>query len=751
MSWIRTDEDVQDAWLWPEGNGVRWWTPSRTEFLRLEANRLCNGPSNVSELRDRRQRLSLRYGLAEPLGDRIADMLRSGHRLCLHLSTSLDAISQRCPFEWMSFDGRHLFGSLLIERFSPIEFVPLPPIHPRRPIAILNLLPAEEPIQPTRLLPNGVAQIVDGYAAVNHFLNKIDVAELGALVVIAHGTESSAESPFRLPDGRSWALPTNRGLPPLVILMACGNDEGNLVWDANRLLEAGSQTVLAPLGRPCPDAAGRFLASLLPAWQSGTRVGDILLDLQKDSDSDRSARLMQLIGRADLRMSSEVQLEELDDKTLAATSLNDDADALHILIDRLTLRCFQSERPLDQAEKDLRQLLNINRPDERAEKRLYSQLHRHSNRCWPLSQAWVKALEARLAEAYDHRRIHMLEQTRRDLERDGIVPPAPVYHYWAKLSYRQGRYALSLQDTARGLSELEPETFCTRAAGLIGHLVGLLVDVNLPDPAAILQQQLEECLSNRSEEDAVWARHKLRDRAARIYLRQGDPQRATALYQIKRRESAHFGGNGYRELAWLLYISAWCNPNDALPLASEVRDILELADIQKHGFDPGNADTLYLLRAYAAWVWRAGSEEGCRFLIGFSDLLGERLFSGDPGPPGFIFAFMHLSQCGGRNLLGALPSWGEISTTLEAQRYFLELSAFNALFGQTKAVANLLKRVHSQRTTETPLVFPDWLGDGVLTDWASVTKEQAEKERAVLAGKEVVTPKLLVQSGLLPL
>ncbi|QVL49489.1 MAG: hypothetical protein KFB96_02925 [Thiocapsa sp.] len=748
---IRIDDDIQHAWIWPEGRGVCWWTPARTDFLDLATPCPFDGSRTVRELRDRRQRLSLRHGLAEPLAERIADVLRTGHRLCLHLSGSLDAIWQCCPYEWMSFDGQPVFGQLLVERSAPVETTPLPPTHPQRPIVILNLLSADEPIQPTHMVPSGVAQIIDGHAAVDYFLNKADVSALGALIVVAHGTESSAESPLRLPDGCSWALPTQRGLPPLVILMACGNDDGNLVWDAHRLLAAGARTVLAPLGRPCPEAAGRFIAGFLLAWQAGEQVGDILLDLQQASDSGRGARLMQVVGRADLRMSREIRLKEYDDEALAAAARDSDADALGVLINRLTLRCFQSELPLETAENVLRQLLQVGRFDAEAEKWLLGQLERQKEQCWLLSQAWSKALEALFAEAYDQRRLDELEQYRRTLERAAVVMPAPVYHYWSKIAYRQGRYAVALRDVAKGLSELQPADLCTRAAGLVGHLIGLLVDVNLPDPAAALHQQLDDCLANRGTEESDWERHKLQDRAARIALRQGQPQRAVAFFRKKRQDSIRFGGDGHRELAWLLYASAWCDPVDASPLATEAQISLAAANIQQQGLGPGNEDPVYLLRAYAAWAWRTGNADACRFLLGFRTLLAERLFTDDPGPPGFIFAFLHLCLRDGIDLPTSLPSWDTIVAAMEQDRYFLELAAFSALLGRRAAVASMLQRVQAQRSTETPCIFPGWLGGGVLTDWVQLTNERMRYEHAVLGGEQAVAPEQLVSSGLLPL
>ncbi|MEA3641651.1 MAG: hypothetical protein VBE63_17160 [Lamprobacter sp.] len=753
MTALPTDRLLEDVWIWPEADGVRWWTPSHTEFLSLNSPCAVPGAATLRALRDDRTRLNLRYALAAPLGERLADLLSQGHRLCLHLSEALDTSWQQCPYEWMHANGNPVFGALLVERYAAKQATPLAPVHPGRRCVVLNLLASNEPIQPVDRLPAGIAQIIDGYPAASCFLEKTDIAELAALVVVSHGTESSTQQPFRLPDGRHWTLPTHRGLPPLVILLACGNDQGNLVWDSPRLLAAGAHTCLAPLGRPCPDAAGQLLAALLPAWQAGEPIGDSLLRLQSTADTAalRGAHLMQLVGRADLRMSAQPRLEEFDDQSLAVACRDQQPAALRVLIDRLTLRCFQTETPLEDAEKTLRGLLNVRALNEPAERWLFTQLQHQSDHCWLLSQTWVKALEADFAEAYDHSQIPRLEQARRRLEQARIRMPAPVYHYWSKLAYRHGRYALSLQDVAQALTQLEPESRCTRAAGLIGHLINLLVDVNLPDPAAVLQQQLEDCLAQRVDQEAQDEQHKLRDRAARIALRQGKPHRAETLYQIKREESRRQQRNGKRELAWLLYLGAWQDPEAARPLATEVHDLLVGANLLQQGFGPGNDDWIYLLRAYAAWAWRAGSQDAVDVLHGFEALLSKQLVSRDPGPPAFIIAFLQLCRRDGLELPDTLPHWDSLAVALEKERYFLELAAFSALMGRPSEAADMLERVQKQRTTETPLCFPDWLGDGSLQDWSQLITDRACFERSVLTPDQAVTPEQLMASGMLPL
>ncbi|CRI67855.1 hypothetical protein THIOKS1860024 [Thiocapsa sp. KS1] len=739
------------AWMWPEGRGIRWWTASATRHLDLSVPCAWGGLTALRELRDRRDRLSLEFGLSKPLGDLIAAELAQHGRLHLHLSRALSQVWHECPYEWLTQTGKPLFGALLAERYAPTETRPLSPVDPARPILILNLLGADEPVQPADGVPDGVTQILDGRAAVDHYLQQGDVSGLGALVVIAHGTECDGEHPFLLPDGSTWQLPVDRGLPPLVILLACGTDTGNLVIDARRLLDDGAVTVLAPLGRPCPNGAARFLASFLPRWRAGDCVDDILLAAQREPDAGRGACLIHLFGRGDLRMSPTARHYELPDDVLAAFATDGDGAALEALINRLTLRCFQSGQELDRAEVDLRELLDVSWHDESAERRLFAQLQSRSDTLWLYSQAWIRPLEALFAEAFDHRCLDELLRVRRTLEEHGVSMPAPVFHYWSKIAYRNGLYTLALQDVARGLALIEPNDLCSRGAGLVGHLVGLLVDVALPVPAAILHRQMDDCLAQQADEKSDYERHKLKDRAARLALRLGQAGRAMALYRLKREETRRFGFNGTRELAWMLYIGAWVDPQDAAGLAEEARAILSDDAAVRLGLGPGNVAPVYLLRSYAAWAWRARDLDACRLVLGFRDVLAERLFSGDSGPPGFVFFFMHLCRLEGMTLPEAIPCRETIAASMENQRYFIELAAFCALVGDQARAAGYLERVHAQRSPHTPLRWPDWLGGGILGDWNALVAERAEQERAVLVTPLLVTPETLLTSGLLPL
>lgn len=255
-----------DLWIWPDPAGVRCWTAEWVQRLDLETPWTGERVPSLKALRDGREELDLRVALAKPLAGMLTELLGRSEQIRLHLGQGLAAAWQDAPFEWLTIDGKTLFGRLLVERESPALFEPPLPIGPSRPIAVLNLIPPTDPIQPADALADGTVLIYDGLAAVEQMLAECDLLSLAALIVIAHGSECDDSFPFRLPDGGSWSLPVARGLPPVVILMACGTDTGNLIVDGRRLLQAGAQAVLAPIGRPCPEAGGCF-------WPNSSRAG----------------------------------------------------------------------------------------------------------------------------------------------------------------------------------------------------------------------------------------------------------------------------------------------------------------------------------------------------------------------------------------------------------------------------------------------------------------------------------------------
>ncbi len=763
----------EDIWLWPEGDGIRWWGADNSGLLADIAQGA--GPSAVIEaantalLLDRRVNWPIEFALRASLAGLLADLLSRHAVLRVHLHPALPASWHLFPFEWLRSDGQTLHGRISVHRMRAPDTVALAPISPNRDCVVLDLLPPRELCSPSRSIPDGVAQIISGEAAVSHFLASADLTALAALCLVAHGTEQGDGPAFRLPDGRPWSLPVERGLPPLVVLLACGDDQGNLIAEGRRALDAGADVVLAPLGRPTLAGGGHVLREILLRWRSGERLDDLLRALSALPDGEAGARRFLLLGRGETRMDKRLRLRERDDAWLLAAIRSDDepvgGEALAELVRRLTLQGFAAGEDLNGAEDRLRALLAVERHDDQAQGWLFERLTPIEPALPALARAWVAPLLAWLAEAYGQDWIERLKRVRDELDARQVPCSAPMLHYWSKLYYRHGQYELALQDVARGLMAMDRREFMpgsgplgAREAGLIGHLFGLLIDLDLPQQAQKLGESLDDALARGRDPNARFERYKLLDRRARCELRLGRPGKALAQYRYKRHEATHFARNGLRELAGLLYTAAWTAAPDAMATTEQegwLRDArTHLESLPRDRLGCGNEDAIYLLRSCAAWGWLRGDADTLGCVQGFLEPLTARLHGADhcdQGPPGLIFTFLHLARRDGYVESPRIPSWDDICVAMEHARYFIELAALASLMGRTADAMRYLDRVQGQRQLLPGVHFPDWFRDGLLADWADLCAERAEHERDVLGRENASAPSRLLESGLLPL
>jgi hypothetical protein len=133
----------------------------------------------------------------------------------------------------------------LVERYTPsIADSPNPKFPSCSNVAFINLLPAKE-----RNTFKGLAQQYKGKGPVKRFLGYNNLLSFSMLCVIVPGSEQANALPFRLENGELWELPTEQGFPPLVLLIVCGDEQGNLVDYGKTLLDLGVQTVLASIGQ----------------------------------------------------------------------------------------------------------------------------------------------------------------------------------------------------------------------------------------------------------------------------------------------------------------------------------------------------------------------------------------------------------------------------------------------------------------------------------------------------------------------
>ncbi|MBK1693219.1 hypothetical protein CKO09_00485 [Chromatium weissei] len=757
------------VWLCPEGDAVRWWSADHTQRLaNVVVKNDVSTQLNLNEavlLRNSQRQWSLEVALHPPLATLLTAAVNRHSALHLHLHPALPLHWQQFPFEWLRLDGAALHSRLSVNRLSTCQKLGALPIAPHRDCVVLDLLPSTERMSsPARAIPHRAAQIISGAGAVQHFLANADLTDFAALCVIAHGTERHHAPALRLPDGTPWSLPVTRGLPPLVMLLACGDDTGNLIIEAQRLLAAGAQTVLVSLGQPTFATATAFLREFFLHWRNGERLNDLLRHLTITTTGEVETQRFLLCGCGVLRIASTAQLSEQTDTTLIATVHSENAAlglaALTELVQRLTWRRFTASGSLDEAAKQLPTMLGIARHDDAARRRLCAQLEQIEPTLSALSRAWVAPLLAHLAEVYAPHLIERLKQVRNELAHLALPNSAPLLHYWSKLYYRHGQYTLALQDVAAGLSAMPPQElmdvtgrYQPHSFDLLGHLLSLLVDLNLPKPALQLSDALDDALAVNH---APFVHYQWLDRRARVALRAGQPAQALAHYHQKYYFAQQLNSNGERELAGLVYTAAWLGATGAAITVEQAYWVTlvqnYLAQINTTALGNGNENAMYLIRAAAAWGWLRHDIELLKMLQPLIPLLTaqlHRINGADSGPAGLTLAFLYLAVRDGFIALPSLPTWDEIRVGLECGRYFLELAALNGLMGMT--TTRDLERFQRQRQLHSSTTFPDWFEQGLFTNWNALCDQRAELERAVFNHHHGVNSQQLVETGLLPL
>lgn len=723
------NEPHDTLWFWAEGNSVRWW---------------CAADSG---------RVPAHTPLPDPAGlEQIRTLLQHGD-LTLRLCPDLPGAWQALDWEGLNLGGKPLAGRVGVARLAPRK--PVPESLPDTPrCALIDFWPASEAAQPFRGLGRTWARVYRG-AAGQAFATRGTWTELSALVLIGHGGASGGE-PLRDHLGRPWRLPRSRDLPPLVVLLACGEAAGS-AHAAASLLAAGAQTVLAATGELSALAAASFLADLLEGWQAGQSVAQILRRAQGTADALHGALRLRLFGHPDLRVAPERGPAERPTSWLADQVRNTLADGaeprlVRELLQRLTLESWQTagETWPDLVLQRLRGALDLNPDwgDKLQARSLLASLDQLADRLPPMTQVWVLALATYLAEVHDHGLLPRLEVKRGRLDQRAKDAPVLRYH-WSKLYYRDGRYGQAAKEIAAGLARLGPDSpGGSTGAGLLGVMLNILLDLDLPEPAALMLTELDHYLASLDGPDLPFQRHNLLDRKARLALRQGKPAVAASLFQRKREQSQALGRDTRRELAWLLYVEGWRDPggDPARALAQEVGTAL--ADLDRLPLGPGNEHRAYLLRALALWTWRAGDTASAADMQRqHLALLRQRLASQDPGPFGMAIAFLRL---GGETPSLTAP-WSEATAVLEHLEYWLELAALHALSGETEAAAGCLQQFQRRRQQLLPTLqnMPPWAWGGYVPDWEQLLKDRSNRERAALAVP--VDPARLVASGVLPL
>jgi hypothetical protein len=726
----------REAWLWLEGEQARGWTAEDTQLWP-------------------RQKPAL---LLERIRQQPAASLTS-LPVRLHLTEDWPAEEQRAFYEAIVADPTRYAGwQVLLD--VPRTAAP-PVLPPRAKVVIADLWPDAErhdgqspPLFKGLLkdLPDAVQWC--GVSKVERELRYTNLSGYSLLVIIAHGSERSDALPFRLADQGEWDLPPGLRLPPLVLLLACGNADHHLVDYGRRLLrktETGVQTVLAPTGRLDARPADRFLRDFLHGWPAGQRVDELLWRAQQQPDSAYGAGRLVILGRGDLHIAppqgpAEWADTELQQKARALTP--ESIPALQALLERLTWQSYLEDGDLEGVVDALYEALGLVYDDREKEQPLLELLKQHAPRSAPLTQHWVLSYCDYLAEIYDHRLLSAGGGQR-------LAPPyAPhAWYHDAKRHYRQGKYPAAVHHLAIGLRALPLARWPQRSGlGLLGVLVNTLIDLNLPEPAQAALDQLDLTLSRASSTAIERQTLNHWDRRARLALRQGRPEIALGHYRQKRLRDRR---DPDRELAWLLYVAAWADLPEGPDYAAEVRDTLHALYSPDYVFGRGNETPAYLLRALALWAWRSGDAGAAAQVAVWTAKLVEPLGRvQDPGPFAMTLGYLHLYAQNHAPVDATLPDWTQIADALEREHYWFERASLASLLGcPTEEIQRALDQFQALRVAAGVALagLPEPLQQQMTTKWPVLLAQREAMERALLWAGAPADVAHLVKKGLLPL
>ncbi|MGI9212652.1 MAG: CHAT domain-containing protein, partial [Methylococcaceae bacterium] len=712
-----------NIWLWPEAGQFRVFSPHITRVFSGKPDCIDALGQNQCLREQKRNTALTQIRHPAEFGRFLLDIvLSSNSPLELRLTSDLPDEWRDIPFEWLDCKGKALQEYLLVARDVPRPGLTETPVCTHQGV-ILNLWPGDEPIQPARgLVARQLGlqlKLKEKIKPVEAFMATENLHDYGLLIVVAHGSEGMMEQPFRLSkeDKNGWTLPTGRGLPDLVILLACGSENGNLLEYGRSLLRAGAKTVLAPRGQLDAERMKAFLDDFLEHWlKQGQTVAQALHQTQRDDQDKRTgAARLYLLGEPDLSCRPQAKplfssLEQLKTQVEAELKAGHPALTLPVWCERLTLDHYQRDGNLDTLE--------LNREmDETLLAPLLNQLYPVRDTLPHLTRLWVIPGLAYLAENHNHTWLEALQDQRTSLEQSGRDMTPSYYRHWAKVYYRQGRYPLSVRDKVKGLNLLQTQENPQHGLGLTGSLLDDLIDQVLIQPALKLESQLDLSLSLITHKQTKRDQRNAKGRKARLALRQGNPEKAYTLYK-KRWKGSSSEKPDERALVWLLYTIAWYPVKNEQEYLQQGLAVLN-ATHEEGTRLPGNNDFFYMLRALAAWVWCRDDHDMALRLASFIPLCRERLDDPDMdvGPPGFILAYLFLyAEKHQPDWQKDLPSWISIMTHLEEQRYYLEQVAFCAMHGDHDQAEVYLDKFQDQRK-KVVNELKNWQWEGFNLDW----------------------------------
>ena len=733
----------QDLWLWWRIDTLYWLNPLDCGNLQPEVSpsNKSHGFFSFAELRqgDRSQ------AMEDCVGKEVADILRSSlpkqGYLRLHLGDSLPDWLQKAPWSWCNLDAERLSHRIQVEHCSPEPYEDHQATTCNQ-IRFFDLWPHQAPFLDFVKTYGSKYNIQYDRSVVRatNTLNNYDLSQYSALIITAHGTEDSLDRPFLDENDCAWSLPLDKKLPRLIILIACGSECGNLGTYASRLLnQEGVTAVIAPVGQLDVNAMVTFMKFFLNDWINGSSVSEALASAsQKDIERIGAARLC-LFGNGSLRIIStnKVLLDQ---------------------VNSLTLQRYQSTGSFWDVVFQLYKARNLQFDDPHESAYFFRQLDELRGHLWPVTNIWLAPYMAHMAQKHSHNSINYYRNISiNNSQRDSAPDDEFFYYYLAGTEYRQGHYAIATHNISKGINSLSGNNKAPCSNGgvkLLGILINILVDLNLPKSAQLSCDIIDRCLRtadyipNRGYETD---RFILLDRQARVSVRNGEIVRAKEQLKRKRAMAINdYEADGLRELATLMLISAWHGTSLKDKLIGEARSALQDVAAVRNVIisSAGLNRQMYILKALGAVAWLLESKTDLKLISHYLSELHENYdYSKDSGPLGALFFYS--SMAGDET---ARKLWPSVEQWLNDDGYYFELAVYSALLKNQENASIYLDRFQkSRRDAITNLskanMAVGWPGFKII---AGEIAEREILEREMLLYKRPAPEKLALH-GLIPL
>lgn len=718
--WLWQNETDHDYAVISWCSEKQYGTIKNNTFFPVE----CLASHNTKKLRDKKSSLALNDLVGDSLGKLFSTELQrldDDEYLRIHLINTLPADWQKLPLEWCQWQGELLYKKIQVIRYANFPKQTLP-IHTQKQFVILNLWPQsnnhrqffENMIydQDSKVLQGGIKSTL--YAS-NH-----DLSDLSLLCIIAHGNENHPEQPFLCERQQAWRLPYKQ-LPPLILLIACGSEQGDLLAYGKKLLQQGARTILAAQGKLDAAQMTVFLEAFIQHWKTGLSAGHILYQLQQEAPSQTTARRIYVLGQANLcHLKKTKQSINISNWSALTTAAIDNDSALQRLLDQLTLHNLIKHSRLTSSINDLYRALELDYNDPHEKKSLlYDRLTVLYPHCLPLTQKWLSYFLLYLSSIHEHQHSDKYHQEIIRLQKIHIHGSELFLFYIAYGCYRAREYERStriLIDAVHSISLNSQATqIDTNNQEATYRLFGLAVNIStavlLPELGLFFLDHANDCLllSSLSEEHYANESFIQLDREARLYValgdmdneRKGEAGLIQALQKLEKKRLLAINARaqtGERELCLLLYLSAWLkNETPKKSYVTEAMLILQpvTAICQEISAKKANMNKLYLLKALATWAWLQQDTEASGLLQKYLPTLISLCKSDtthDSSLLGAIIAYMSLM-----GNTAAKQQWFYMANKMLNAKCYFEVAILHSLLKEENKAQIAFKKFKQQQ------------------------------------------------------